>query len=270
MSAKIINGEQTIIIREPDSIFQAEGNAGEGHFLSRWHYAYEHYHHRDYTHFGTLRLFNDDILSPGAAFPPHPHSNVEVVTYCVEGEFRHGDDGTVANLGTMSTGGERRDDVDTVLNKGWVQCLTVGAGLWHSEINNRNDAPVRFIQMWFLPSEAGLKPSRQVRRTEEAERTNRFLPLVDNGDESAIDIESDARVCSCFLKRGSRADYHLGTGRGIYIYVVEGGPVLLNGTAMPELAAAKVIGGDEIGFRGDNEAELLLVEVPLAFHPHSL
>lgn len=268
MSAKIINGEQTIIIRDPGSIYHSEGEAGSGHFQGRWHYSYESYHHRDYTHFGTLRLFNDDILSPGAAFDPHPHSNVEVVTYCVDGEFRHGDDGSVVNRGTLTAGGELREtEASMILRKGWAQRLTVGSGLWHSEINNRTDTPVRFIQMWFLPTSAGLEPSRFVRRVEEVERVNSFLPLVDNDDSSALDIASDARVYSCLLRRGNLVSYILGTGRGLYLYIMEGGPVLLNGTAMPELAATKVIGGDDVSIRGDDDTELLLVDVPLAFVP---
>ena len=111
----------------------------------------------NFKNFGHLRVFNDDTLSPGAVWPLHPHREIEVVTYCAEGEFRHADE--------RGEGG--------ILQKGWVQHTTVGRGMWHSEINNRKDVPMRFIQMWFLPTAPNLPPSVEQRKVEVSERTNR-------------------------------------------------------------------------------------------------
>src|SRR4030042_1900309 len=108
--------------------------------------------------FGALRVFNDHTLSPGATWPLHPHRDNEVVTYCAEGEFRHADEHGVGGI----------------LKKGWVQHTTVGKGMWHSEINNRTDAPLRFIQMWFLPSVHGSEPSVEQKAVEQTARTNRL------------------------------------------------------------------------------------------------
>lgn len=263
MSAETIHVGQTIIIRDPDSIYQAEGEVEGGSFQGRWHLSCEDYYDRDYTHFGSLRLFNDITLSPGAALPPHAHSNIEIVTYCAAGEFRHGGG---KDAGDMN-GSRADDDTDAVLRQGWVQHLTAGSGLWHSEANNLEDKPVRFVQMWFLPLSANLEPSRELKRVERPERSDSFLPLVSNDDDAALDIASDARVCSCFLKRGRQVIYPLGTGRGLYLYLLEGGPVLLNGTSMAELAAARVIGGEAVAVRADGDGELLLVDIPLAFDP---
>ncbi len=151
---------------------------------------------------GTLRVFNDDTLTPGAVWPLHPHCDNEVVTYCAEGEFRHADE--------HGGGG--------VLKKGWVRHTTVGGGMWHSEINNRPDQPMRFIQMWFYPSKYDLPPAVEQKAVEKVDRTDRFLPIVSNRDEGALHIVSDARVVSGFLHAGKTEYYDLENGRGIYLY----------------------------------------------------
>jgi hypothetical protein len=124
-----------ITVRKAEDIYQAQGEIENGTFTGRWHFSFGEYYDPDYIQFGTLRVFNDDTLSPGAVWPLHPHREIEVVTYCAEGEFRHADE--------HGKGG--------VLQKGWVQHTTVGKGMFHSEINHRPDQRMRFIQMWFMP-----------------------------------------------------------------------------------------------------------------------
>src|SRR5574340_36755 len=153
---------RTIEIRRPEQIYQARGRIENGTFHGRWHFSFDQYYDPAFVQFGTLRVFNDDTLSPGAVWPLHPHREIEVVTYCADGEFRHADE--------HGKGG--------VLKKGWVQHTTVGRGMFHSEINNRSDAPMRFIQMWFFPERQGLEPSVEQKAVERKERTNRFFPLV--------------------------------------------------------------------------------------------
>ncbi|MBM4274733.1 MAG: pirin family protein [Deltaproteobacteria bacterium] len=236
-----------IIIRPPESIYQIRGAIQNGTFHGRWHFSFDEYYEPEYTRFGTLRVFNDDTLSPGAIWPLHPHKHNEVVTYCAAGEFRHADE--------HGAGG--------ILKKGWVQHTTIGRGMWHSEINNHADEPMRFIQMWFLPEKPEAEPSVEQMAVEQAQRANRFLPLVSNVHPGALRILSDARVFSCFLLAGRGVGHSLEPGRGAYLYVLEGGPVELNGHQMPALAAAKIT--DEPGFsvKAPADAELLLVDVLL-------
>lgn len=238
---------KNIVVRNPESIYRIEGEIENGTFHGRWHFSFDRYYDPDYTHFGTLRVFNDDILSPGAVWPLHPHREIEVVTYCAEGEFRHADE--------HGKGG--------VLKKGWVQHTTVGMGMLHSEINNRNDAPMRFIQMWFLPSGQGLKPSVEQKRIEKDERMNRLLPLVSNIPKDALYIYSDAQVYSCLLQGGRKVAHSVTAGRGIYLYVLEGGPVKVNDYPVSALGAAKVTGGLDLSIDAEKEAELLLIDVGL-------
>ena len=249
---KQTKSRQAVFIRAPEDIYQATGEIENGRFSGRWHFSFDEYHEREYTHFGTLRVFNDDTLSPGSTWPLHPHRNIEVVTYCVRGEFRHADENGLGNI----------------LQRGWVQHTSVGSGMWHAEINNRLDEPMRFVQMWFLPWQKDLSPSLQVKQVEQADRTNRLLPLVSNEHEGALPIASDARVYAAYLEAGRHASCELGVGRGAYVYVLEGGPVVINKLAVPALGAAKVIGGMSVRFEAENDTELLAVQVPLAVGNH--
>jgi redox-sensitive bicupin YhaK (pirin superfamily) len=237
-----------IVVRKPESIYQISGEIVNGTFHGRWHFSFGDYYDPEFERFGTLRVFNDDTLSPGAVWPLHPHRDNEVVTYCAGGEFRHADE--------RGKGG--------VLKKGWVQHTTVGTGMWHSEINNKKDEPMRFIQMWFIPSERDLAPSVEQKAVEKKGRTNRLLPLVSNEVEDALRIHSDARVYSCFLQAGHSVEHSLKEGRGVYAYVLEGDPVDVSGNRVPVLGAAQIIGAMDIRISADGDAELLLIDVLLS------
>jgi redox-sensitive bicupin YhaK (pirin superfamily) len=237
-----------IIIRKPESIFQIHGEIVDGTFQGRWHFSFGDNYDPEHMQFGTLRVFNDDTLSPGAVWPLHPHHDIEVVTYCAEGEFLHAD---------------QRGKGD-ILKKGGVQHTTVGKGMMHSEINNRPDMPMRFIQMWFIPFERDLDPSLEQKAVEKPERTNRLLPLVSNAHKGALPIRSDARVYSCFLQAGHGVVHALKEGRGAYVYVLEGAAVSANGNEIPVLGAAQVTGALDIHLSTDGDAELLLIDVRLS------
>ncbi len=242
----------TILIRKPESIHQEEGSIQNGTFRGRWHFSFGDYYDPAFMSFGTLRVFNDDTLSPGAIWPLHPHREIEVVTYCAKGEFRHADE--------HGKGG--------VLQKGWVQHTTVGRGMWHSEINNRAGAPMRFIQMWFRPTNQGLEPFVEQKKVEKHERTNRFLPLVSNMHPGALQIFADAQVFSCFIQMGKGVTQRLEPGWGAYLYVLEGGPVNVNEEVVSPLGAAMIRNQMqtevlEIEVLAKRDAELLWVEIKL-------
>ncbi len=237
-----------IYVRSPETIYLARGRIQNGTFEGRWHFSFDQYRDPEYVHFGTLRVFNDDTLSPGAVWPLHPHREIEVVTYCAAGEFRHADE--------HGAGG--------VLRKGWVQHTTVGRGMFHSELNSRSDVPMRFIQMWFFPAKQGLDPSVEQKAVEKTERTNQFLPLVSNHNPAALFIQSDADVYSAFLERDRAIAKSIGAGRGAYLYVLEGGPVLVNDSRIPALGAAKIKNEPVLQIGAEDDSEILLIDVPIA------
>jgi redox-sensitive bicupin YhaK (pirin superfamily) len=234
-----------IQVRDPKNIYQIDGEIENGDFHGRWHFSFGDYFDPRFKDFGELRVFNDDTLTPGAIWPLHPHKDNEVVTYVAAGEFRHADE--------RGKGG--------VLKKGWVQHTTVGRGMWHSEINNCPDEPMRFIQMWFYPSKHGLEPAVEQKAIEKESRTDRFLPLVSNQDKDTLPIVSDAKVLSSFLHAGKTEHYDLEPGRGIYLYVLEGGPITVNGTKVATLGAAMITDETAIDVVAENDAELLMVDV---------
>lgn len=236
-----------IAVRTSDQIYAAHGAIQNGTFTGRWHFSFGPYHDPDNMQFGRLRVFNDDTLSPGAIWPLHDHREIEVVTYCAAGEFRHADQ--------HGRGG--------LLKKGWVQHTTVGSGMSHAEINDRPDIPMRFIQMWFIPSQPGLAPSVEQRQIELEHRTNTLRPLVSANIPGSLRMYSDAAVYSCFLQKNSTVPIQMLTGRGGYLYVLEGGPVKLNETPIMELAAAKIIGEPQLTLTAVGDAEILFVDTAL-------
>jgi redox-sensitive bicupin YhaK (pirin superfamily) len=236
-----------ITVRQPESIYKAQGEIENGSFSGRWHFFFGDYYDSQNMNFGNLRVFNDDTLSPGAVWPLHPHREIEVVTYCADGEFRHADEHGKGN----------------VLKKGWVQHTTVGSGMWHSEINNRKDIPMRFIQMWFFPSRPNLKPSVEQKTVEIKDRTNKLFLLVSNNAPDALKIFSDVEVYSCFVQKDKIVKFFLQPGRGAYLYVLEAGPVTLNDNLIPALGAARIIDEKDLLLTADNDAELLLIDTAL-------
>jgi redox-sensitive bicupin YhaK (pirin superfamily) len=237
-----------ITIRKPEEIYQAFGEIENGTFHGRWHFSFDQYRDPAHIHFGPLRVFNDDTLSPGAVWPLHPHENIEVVTYCAAGEFRHAD----------------QRGIGGVLKKGWVQHTTVGSGMYHSELNNLPDEPMRFIQMWFLPWELDLEPSVEQKPVTREERTNRFLPLVSNDHEGTLPIHADAQVYSCYLQAGKTVHYQIDHGWGVYLYVLEGGAVQVGSHRIPVFGAAQVEQEKAVRVEAAADAELLLVSVRTA------
>jgi redox-sensitive bicupin YhaK (pirin superfamily) len=177
----------------------------------------------------------------------HPHTQNEVVTYVIEGEFRHEDE--------RGKGG--------VLHKGGVQHTTVGRGMYHSEINNRKDIPMRFIQIWYIPEQLNMTPSVEQQEIDRSERTNQWLPLVAYKNQETLPLRADGAVLSSFLQPGHKIDYELRDGHGLYLYVLEGGPVRVGDKLLPEFNAAEVRGQGIVTTTAEQEAELLLLEVNL-------
>ena len=233
----------TITIRRDDEISDVDG----AWFRARWHYSFDTYVDPDYVQFGTLRVFNDDRLIPGAIWPMHPHRDIEGLTYVVEGLFRHQDD----------VGGDPGP-----LPAGSVQRMTLGSGAFHSEQNASETEPMRFIQMWIMPRERGLTPGVEQKVFTEADRTDTLLRVISGDGGDAVLVHQDAHVFVSRLTPGTTVTRTLGQGRGVYLYVIEG-DVAVNGERMRTGDAAQIV--DEADVRIDAAAlsELILVDVAL-------
>jgi len=236
-----------LTLRRADEIYEIFGQIENGTFYGRWHFSFDSYNDPRFIQFGTLRVFNDDTLSPGAIWPLHPHGGIEVMTYCADGEFRPADEHTAG----------------LVVHKGWVQRTTVGIGMVHSKINNRADESMRFIQMWFIPSKLDLEPDVQQKRVEREERSNCFLALVSNRDAQALPIHAEAEVYSSYLQRDHKATFSPGDRWGVYLYLLEGGPIFVNGQKLMALDALMATDETELDVTAESDAELLLVHTHL-------
>ncbi len=230
-------------VRRDVEIHQAEG----GWFSARWHFSFDTYRDPEHMGWGPLRVFNDDRLVPGAIWPLHPHRDIEGITYVVEGTFRHEDD----------------QGNDGVLPAGSVQRMTLGRGAWHSEQNGSETEPMRFIQMWIMPSELGLPPSVEQEVFTEEDRTDRLLEVVspDGGGQSVI-VHRDAWVYVSRITPGTELTHPFGDGRGAYLCVI-GGEVQVNEEKIGTGDAAKVRDERGLTFRAGEITELILVDVPM-------
>jgi quercetin 2,3-dioxygenase len=233
----------TISIRHDDQINDVDG----GWFRARWHYSFDSYRDPAYVSFGSLRVFNDDRLVPGAIWPMHPHRDIEGLTYVVEGLFRHQDD----------VGG-----APGPLPAGSVQRMTLGSGAWHSEQNASETEPMRFIQIWIMPAEQGLTPGVEQKVFTTADRTDTLLKVISGDGGDAVLVHQDAHVFVSRLTAGAAATHDLPVGRGAYLYVIEG-ELTVNGEHMETGSAAQIRDEPLVALEAAADTELILVDVAL-------
>jgi quercetin 2,3-dioxygenase len=231
----------TITIRRDAEISDVDG----GWFRARWHFSFDTYQDPAYMRFGTLRVFNDDRLVPGAIWPMHPHRDIEGLTYVVEGSFRHQDD----------VGG-----APGPLPAGSVQRMTLGSGAWHSEQNASETEAMRFIQMWIVPAERGLGPGVEQKVFTEEDRTDRLLRVISGDGGDAVFVHQDAHVFVSRLRTNSDATHALGEGRGVYLYVIEGDADVA-GERMRTGDAAEIEDEPSIPIHANALTELIAVDV---------
>ena len=230
-----------IEVRRDPEIYEKAGDW----FHARWHFSFDEYHDPANMGFGTLRVFNDDRLIPGAVWPLHPHRDIEGLTYVVEGTFRHQDD----------VGG-----APGMLPTGSVQRMTLGSGAWHSEQNGSQTEPLRFIQLWIMPAERGLPPGVEQKVFTTEDRTNRLFKVISGDDGDAVLVHQDAAVYVSHLEPGAKVEHTFAPGHGGYLYVIEGS-LRLNDEKLGTGDAAKIADEPKITLEADAPTELMLVDV---------
>jgi redox-sensitive bicupin YhaK (pirin superfamily) len=196
------------------------------------------------TNWGALRVFNDDVVQPGEGFGTHPHRDMEILTYVLEGELEHKD--SMGNVG--------------VVRPGAVQYLSAGTGITHSEYNHSRERPVHFVQMWVLPRAAGLAPRYGQVDFTQADRTNRWLAIASGeaGVDAPIAIWQDATAYVARLE-DTTLRKSLAPSRLAFLFV-GAGTVTVNGTTLGAGDALRIAGPLELDARGTGE--LVLWDVP--------
>ncbi|HEY5625880.1 MAG TPA: pirin family protein [Dehalococcoidia bacterium] len=230
-----------IKVRRADEIYTKDG----GWFRAKWHFSFDDYYDPQNMSFGTLRVFNDDTLVPGAIWPMHPHRNIEALTYVPEGTFRHED--SLGNVYSMPAGS--------------VQRMTLGKGAYHSEQNGSQTDEVRFIQIWVIPRETGLEPSVESRETTSEERTNRLLRVIGpDCDGGSLLVHQDAAMYVSRLEAGRSAGHEFAPDFGGYLLVLDGA-VAVNGEALANGDAAMVWDEKRITIEATETSEFVMMDV---------
>ena len=211
---------------------------------TRHHFSFAHYRDPARMGWGALRVWNDDEIAPGTGFPPHPHADMEIVTYVRQGAISHED--SLGNKGRTVAGD--------------VQVMSAGTGIRHAEYN-REAEPTRIFQIWIVPTARGGPPSWGTRPFPQGDRAGRLVPLASGSqdDEDALPIRADARVLGCSLRSGQSVDYALRPGRHAYL-VPASGAVTVNGLRIEEGDGAAIRDEAVLQLTAVDDAELVLVD----------
>ncbi len=196
------------------------------------------------THFGKLRVFNDDIVAPNSGFPTHPHREMEIITIVHDGELTHRD----------STGREGS------MRAGEIQVMTAGRGITHSE-HNCSDTPLHFHQIWLLPNRANLAPSYRQRSLVGLTRHNRMRCIASDCDtnEEVIRLNADAAIYLAELNTDTTIKHHLASNHGAFVYLTSG-RITINDTELEPHDQARVTELPDLRIAAEESAGFVLIE----------
>ncbi|HWV82078.1 MAG TPA: pirin family protein [Hyphomicrobiaceae bacterium] len=226
---------------------EARGKANFGWLDSKHSFSFGHYHDPAHMGFGPLRVINEDRVAPGSGFPTHPHSNMEILSYVLEGALEHKD-----SIGTGS-----------VIRPGDVQRMSAGSGVRHSEFNASKTDPVHFLQIWVIPEQEGLAPSYEQKSFGIDEKRG-CLRLVGSRDgrDGSVTIHQHVDLYATVLNAGESVGHTIAEGRGVWIQVARG-TVSANGTRLKAGDGAAVRESGTLTLEGVEAGEVLLFDVQL-------
>ena len=224
--------------------FDSLGGANHGWLDAKHHFSFAGYHDPARMHWGNLRVWNDDTIAPQTGFPPHPHRDMEIITYVREGAITHQD--SLGNKGRTEAGD--------------VQVMSAGTGIRHSEYN-LEDVTTGIFQIWIIPTRDGEAPSWGARPFPKGERAGQFVTLASgyDGDGDALPIRTDARVVAATLKAEESADYAIGRDRKAYL-VPATGAIEIDGVRVNARDGAAISDLDIIRVMAIEDSEIVLVD----------
>ncbi|MBO3276435.1 pirin family protein [Pseudomonas schmalbachii] len=225
--------------------FNQLGGANHGWLNARHHFSFAEYYDPNRESWGDLRVWNDDEIAPGTGFPPHPHREMEIITYVRQGAITHQD--SLGNKGRTEAGD--------------VQVMSAGSGIVHSEYNLEKDV-TRIFQIWIIPSERGGTPSWGAKPFPKGDRAGRFVTLASGheSDTDALRIRAHGRLVAATLKAGQTAEYPLGLDRRAYL-VPATGKVEVNGVTLEARDGAAIAEEAVVRVTAVEDSEVILVDV---------
>ena len=229
-----------IDIRKFDSL----GHANHGWLNARHHFSFADYHDPARMGWGAIRVWNDDEIAARSGFPPHPHRDMEIVTYVRTGAITHQD--SMGNKGRTAAGD--------------VQVMSAGTGVQHAEYNLEDEQTTLF-QIWVLTDRPGAEPGWGAAKFPKADRSGRFVTLASGyaEDTDALKINSAARVMGATLGAGETSELTLDPSRHAYL-VATHGPIEVNGVRAEPRDGVAITGEEKVTIRAIEEAEIVLVD----------
>jgi redox-sensitive bicupin YhaK (pirin superfamily) len=209
-------------------------------------FSFADYYDPRHMGFRVLRVINEDYVAPGRGFGMHPHHDMEIVTYVLEGELGHRD--------SMGNG--------SVIRPGDVQRMSAGTGVTHSEMNASKTQRVHLLQIWLVPDKQGYKPSYEQKAFSDADRRGQLrLVASPDGRDGSVTIHQDATLSSALLSPDQRVEHTLGKNRYAWVQVARGS-VDLDGERLGAGDGAAIRGPGTLPIKGVDDAELLLFDLP--------
>jgi redox-sensitive bicupin YhaK (pirin superfamily) len=224
--------------------FAALGGADHGWLKAKHHFSFARYYDPERLGHGAIRVWNDDEIAPNTGFPPHPHADMEIITYVRQGAITHED----------SLGHKGRTEA------GDVQVMSAGSGIRHAEYN-REEVPTRIFQIWIEPEKQGGEPSWGAKPFPKGDRAGHFVPLASGfaDDDDALPIRAEARVLGATLRAGDSAEYQLAPDRHAYL-VPAVGSVDVNGVRIETRDGAAIANEKVLKVKALEDAEVVLVD----------
>jgi redox-sensitive bicupin YhaK (pirin superfamily) len=225
---------------------QAEqrGHANHG-WLDSWHsFSFADYYDADFMGFSALRVINEDIIAPGKGFGRHPHNNMEILTYVLEGTVEHQD-----SMGNK-----------TQIPAGEFQIMSAGSGITHSEYNPHDDIPLHLYQIWILPNQRDLKPRYEQRRFP-LEQGQQWI-LSPDGRHGSLKVFQEMNLLRWRLSAAGTAHYPLGDKRCVWLQVVKGS-VTVNGQPAQQSDGVALWQENQVDIVASEDAEVLLFDLPV-------
>ncbi|WP_026476518.1 pirin family protein [Alkaliphilus transvaalensis] len=208
-----------------------------------FHFSFGDYYDPNNKKFGVLRVFNDDIIAPKTGFDTHPHRDMEIITYIIEGKLTHED-----SMGNKSS-----------ITRGQVQYMSAGTGVFHSE-HNLEDEPIRSLQIWILPDAKDHTPNYGDQKFEWDERKNKWLHIISDKNGSApIKINQDTNFYVIELDQGKEIDFPVKENRQAYLVQIEGNSTINN--IKLETRDALEIYEEDIKIMADETSHFILIEM---------
>ncbi|XOB62462.1 pirin family protein [Campylobacterota bacterium DY0563] len=221
------------------------GGSNLGWLKSRFHFSFAEYYNPQNINFGVLRVINDDLIEPNSGFNTHPHSNMEIISYVIDGEITHKD-----SMGNEET-----------LKRGEVQYLSAGDGIFHSEHNLHDSKILRLLQIWILPPKNGLPRLYGSHKFEEEERKNKLLKIVSSETSNApIKLHQDVNIFVSELDKSKEIDFNINSNRQVYFIQIEGS-CKINDTILESGDALEVVNEKSLNIKTLENSHFLFLEM---------